>query len=218
MNSLMEEKFKEYLPLVRGLVSRYRGEYAETEDLFQVGCLGLLKALRNFSPERGVIFSTYAVPVITGEIKMYLRRQGSIKYGRALKTQAVRLKKLQEELSGRLGRQPTLQELAEVSGLESEEVLLALESLRPLLSLDSEREQPVTATEGEAEAVVDRVALYEALGILPDRERKIIFYRFFRQRTQQETAAFLGLSQVHVSRLERKVLQALRKTMEPDTY
>ena len=164
---------------------------------------------------------------------MYLRGQGSIKYGRALKTQAVRLKKLQEELSGRLGRQPTLRELSEVSGrlgrqptlrelsevsgLEREEVLLALESLRPLLSLDSVREQPVTATEGEAEAVVDRVTLYEALGILPDRERKIVFYRFFRQCTQQETAAVLGISQVHVSRLERKILQSLRKTMEADT-
>lgn len=210
----MEEKFKEHLPLVRGLVNRYRGDFAEADDLFQVGCLGLLKALRNYSPERGAGFATYAVPVITGEIKMYLREQGAMKYGRALKIQAVRIKKLQEELSFRLGRQPTLRELAEVSGLEREEVLVTLESLRPLLSLDSEREYPTSATEGEEAAAVDRVALYEALGTLPERDRKIIIYRYFRQRTQQETAAALGISQVHVSRLENKVLQSLKKIME----
>jgi len=211
----MEEKVREYLPLVRGLVNRYRGEYAEADDLFQVGCLGLLKALRNFSLVRGVVFTTYAVPVITGEIKMYLRGQGAMKYGRALKIQAIRLKKLQEELTGRFGRQPTLGELSEVSGLEPEEVTVTLESLRPLLSLDADPEQPL-ATEGEQEAVVDRVALYEALGTLPERERKVVLYRFFRQRTQQETAAALGVSQVHVSRLERKVLQSLRSTLEPE--
>lgn len=210
----MEEKFSEYLPLVRGLAGRYRGEYAEQDDLFQVGCLGLLKASRKFSPERGVSFTTYAVPFIAGEIKMYLRGQGSVKYGRALKERARRLKKLREELSGRLGRQPTLGELSEVSGLEREEVLEALESSRPLLSLDSGGTQPLTAIEGEEEAVVDRVALYEALDTLPERERKVVMYRFFRQRTQQETAAALGLSQVHVSRLERKVLQLLRKNLE----
>jgi RNA polymerase sporulation-specific sigma factor len=214
----MEEKFSEYLPLVRGLVSRYRGEYSEQDDLFQVGCLGLLKASRNFSPERGVSFTTYAVPFIAGEIKMYLRGQGSVKYGRALKERARRLKKLREELSGRLGRQPTIGELSEVSGLEREEVLVALESSRPLLSLDSEQGQAAPAGEGEEETLINRVALYEALGTLPERERKVVIYRFFRQRTQQETAAVLGLSQVHVSRLERKVLQSLRKTMEPDTY
>jgi RNA polymerase sporulation-specific sigma factor len=209
----MEEKFKEHLPLVRGLVNRYRGEFAESDDLFQVGCLGLLKALRNYSPERGASFATYAVPVITGEIKMYLRGLGAMKYGRALKIQAVRIKKLQDELSLRLGRQPTLSELAEVSALEREEVLMSLESLRPLLSLDSEREH-LAATEGEEAATVDRVALYEALGTLPERDRKIIIYRYFRQRTQQETATALGISQVHVSRLETKVLHSLKKIME----
>ncbi|MCL5981814.1 MAG: sigma-70 family RNA polymerase sigma factor [Firmicutes bacterium] len=210
----MEEKFKEYLPLVRNLASRYRGEHAEADDLFQVGCLGLLKALRSFAPERGVAFTTYAVPVIAGEIKMYLRGQGPLKYSRAQKMQAVRLKRLQEELGVSLGRQPTLGDLAQVSGLEREEVLMALEALRPPLSLDGEpvgRLMPAVC--GEAEAVVDRVALCEMLAELPERERQILIYRFFRQRTQQEVAAALGISQVHVSRLERKILGDLKERL-----
>lgn len=212
----MEEAFKKHLPLVHSLVKRYRGEYAEGEDLFQVGCIGLLKALRNYDPERGTSFATYAVPVIAGEIKMYLRGQGPVKFSRALKTQAGKLKKIQDELAKRLGREPTLGELASVSGLDREELLMALDAGRQPLSLNAPEVEPAAGKAAESEAeeeVVDRVALREALAHLPDRERQIVIYRFFQEKSQQEVAVILGISQMHVSRLERKILSELKNLL-----
>jgi len=200
------------MPLVRSLVKRYRGEYAEEDDLFQVGCIGLLKALRGFDPGRGTAFATYAVPVIAGEIKMYLRGQGSVKYSRAVKQQAGRVKRVREELEQRLGRQASLTELSAACGLEREELLMALEASRMPVSLDEEPPGRDLAV-GEpsaAEEVLDRLALHEALQHLSERERRIVLYRYFRRKTQQEVADILGLSQVHISRLEKKVLQKLK--------
>jgi len=210
-----ELQFERHLPLVRSLVKRYRSDYSEGDDLFQVGCIGLLKALKGFDPERGFAFATYAVPVIAGEIKMYLRGQGALKYSRALKVQAMRIRRLQEEMEQRLGRQPTLGELAAASNLDRGDILVALDVLRLPLSLDAEDSQAQTAAaaSGETEEVVDRVALREALANLPQRERQIVLYRFFQHRTQQETAKMLGISQVHVSRLEKKVLFELKKNL-----
>lgn len=201
---------------MHSLVKRYRGEYAEGEDLFQVGCIGLLKALRNYDPERGTSFATYAVPVIAGEIKMYLRGQGPVKFSRALKTQAGKLKKIQDELAKRLGREPTLGELASVSGLDREELLMALDAGRQPLSLNAPEVEPAAGKAAESEAeeeVVDRVALREALAHLPDRERQIVIYRFFQEKSQQEVAVILGISQMHVSRLERKILSELKNLL-----
>jgi RNA polymerase sporulation-specific sigma factor len=211
----MEEAIREHLPLVQSLVRRYRGEFAEEEDLFQVGCIGLLKALKRYDPSRGTAFTTYAVPVITGELKMYLRGLGSVKFSRALVSQAGRVRRVQEELEQRLGRQPTLRELSEACGLEKEELLMAMDAGRAPLSLDAA--EPGTAAEPaaatEADYVVDRVALREALGILPERERRIVVYRYFRHKSQQEVADLLGISQMHVSRLEKKVMEELKKQL-----
>jgi RNA polymerase sporulation-specific sigma factor len=211
----MDERFERHLPLVRSLVSRYRGGYSEEDDLFQVGCIGLIKALRGFDPERGVAFATYAVPVIAGEIKMYLRGQGSVKYSRALKAQAMRIKKLQAELEQRLGRPPALSELAEASGLEREDLLVTLDALRLPLSLDAAEPggQAGLSTAGGEEEMVDRVALREALANLPSRERQIVHCRFFEHKTQREVAELLGISQVHVSRLEKKVIRDLKELL-----
>lgn len=210
----MEESVEKHLPLVRSLANRFRGEYAESDDLFQVGCIGLLKALKSFDPERGNAFTTYAVPVIAGEIKMYLRGQGTVKYSRALKTQARRLKIITEDFEQRLGRQPTLSELANVSGLEREELSVVLDVMRTPVSLDAvtpgEQAEPAVQA-GEEEQVVDRVALRQVLSSLPQRERQLVLYRFFRHRTQQDVAEMLGISQMHVSRLERKVLDDMKK-------
>ncbi|HZK25413.1 MAG TPA: sigma-70 family RNA polymerase sigma factor [Oscillospiraceae bacterium] len=208
----MDDSFNKHLPLVHSLVKRYQGEYAEGDDLFQVGSIGLLKALKNYDKSRGTAFTTYAVPVIAGEIKMYLRGQGSVKYSRAMKQMAGRVKKVREALEQRLGRQPTLSELAKVCDLEREELLAALDVARGPISLDSE-ETKLAVTPAEAETVVDRVALSQALSSLPERERQIMLYRFFKQKTQQEVAEILGLSQMHVSRLERKVLQQLKQQL-----
>ncbi len=180
----IDDSFNKHLPLVHSLVKRYQGEYAESDDLFQVGCIGLLKALRNYDQSRGTAFATYAVPVIAGEIKMYLRGQGSVKYSRAMKQTAGRVKKVRAALEQRLGRQPTLSELAKVCALPQEDLLAALEAAQTPLSLDSE-ETELAVTPAEAEAVVDRVALSQALSGLPERERQIMLYRFFKYKTQQ---------------------------------
>ncbi|HHX75223.1 MAG TPA: sigma-70 family RNA polymerase sigma factor [Firmicutes bacterium] len=208
----MEDSFNRHLPLVRSLVKRYSGEYAEEDDLFQVGCIGLLKALRGYDPRRGTAFATYAVPVIAGEIKMYLRGQGSVKYSRAIKQQAGRVRRVREELEQRLGRQPSLAELSTACSLEREELLMALEASRAPVSLDAEQpgRAEVAVEPPATEDVLDRLALQEALEYLPERERRIVIYRYFRKKTQQEVAEMLGLSQMHISRLERKVLQKLK--------
>ncbi|MCL4462653.1 MAG: sigma-70 family RNA polymerase sigma factor [Firmicutes bacterium] len=212
----MDESIKKHFPLVRSLVKRYCGEFAEEDDLFQVGCIGLIKALRKYDSELGTAFTTYAVPVITGEIKMYLRGQGALKYSRALASQAGRVKRVQNELEQRLGRQPALSELSDACGLAREELLMALDVVRLPLSLDAiepgvQAELAVTAA--ESEQVVDRLALREALTYLPERERRIVLYRFFRHKSQQETAAILGISQMHVSRLEKKIINELKKQL-----
>jgi len=214
--NFMDESIKKHMPLVRSLVRRYRGEFAEEDDLFQVGCIGLLKALGKYDSERGTAFATYAVPVITGEIKMYLRGQGALKYSRALTSQAGRVKRLQGELEQRLGRQPTLSELSAVCGLEREDLLMALDAVRLPLSLDAIEpgiQAEVAVTAAEADQVVDRLALREALTYLPERERRIVLYRFFRDKSQQETADILGISQMHVSRLEKKIIGELKKQL-----
>ncbi|WP_040378420.1 sigma-70 family RNA polymerase sigma factor [Dethiobacter alkaliphilus] len=209
----MAETFEKHLPLVHSLVKRYQGEYAESDDLFQVGCIGLLKALKKFDPARGNAFATYAVPVIAGEIKMYLRGQGAMKFSRSLVTQAGRIKRVQNELEQALGRQPTLGELAAASGLGREELLMALDAVRSPVSLDAAvpgETAELAVTQAETDEVVDRVALREALTDLPERERRIVLYRFFRHKSQQEVAEILGISQMHVSRLEKKVLARLK--------
>ena len=212
--SNMEDSFKKHIPLVHSLVKRYQGEYAEGDDLFQVGCIGLLKALKKFDPELGHAFATYAVPVIAGEMKMYLRGQGTVKYSRALVSQAGRVKNVQAELQQRLGRQPSLGELSKACGLAPEDLLVAMDAGRAPVSLDAAdfaSGENLVVTEPEADLVVDRVALREVLAILPERERRLVVYRFFRNKSQQETADSLGISQMHVSRLEKKILQILKK-------
>ncbi|NLZ38816.1 MAG: sigma-70 family RNA polymerase sigma factor [Firmicutes bacterium] len=210
----MDDSFKKHLPLVHSLVKRYRGEYAEGDDLFQVACIGLLKALKNFDPGRGTSFTTYAVPVIAGEIKMYLRGQGSIKYSRAVKQLAGRVKKVRNDLEQRLGRQPSINELSQACGLEREEILAALEASRFPLSLDEQAAvESHAAVPPETDKIIERVALRQAMDNLPERERHIMLYRFFRHKSQQEVADLLGLSQMHVSRLERKVLNELKKQL-----
>lgn len=212
----MEDLFKKHLPLVHSLVRRYSGGYADSEDLFQVGSIGLLKAIRNYDKTRGTAFSTYAVPVISGEIRSYLREQGAIKYSRSLKSQALRIRRLSDELEQRLGRAPTLLELEQAGGVKREEILMALDALRTPLSLDAAEPGAMAgpaAVEAGDEEVLDRVALREALADLPARERQVIICRFFQHRSQRETAEMLGISQVHVSRLERKVLNELRNAL-----
>ncbi|HYG59362.1 MAG TPA: SigB/SigF/SigG family RNA polymerase sigma factor, partial [Symbiobacteriaceae bacterium] len=193
-------------------------------DLYQLGCIGLLKAVDRFDLSYDVRFSTYAVPLILGEIRRHLRDDGPMRVSRGLKQLAQQVRKAQERLAGDLGREPTIPEIATALGVSPEEVVEALDGARaptsihqtvhegegdPIFLLD----QLSSAEEGREGQWVDRVALREGLALLEPREQAVILLRFFRDKTQTEVASILGCSQVQVSRLERRALEHIRRYM-----
>jgi len=205
--------------LIWGIVRRYYGRGVDPEDLYQLGCLGFLKAVRGFDPAFGCQFSTYAVPKITGEIRRFLRDDGTLKVSRGLKERGGSVRQARDRLSAALGREPTLSELAEETGLEPEEIAAAEEANQPVASLQMETGdgftlESVLGTEGMEEAIVEREALRGAVAALPERERQVILLRYFRGMTQDRTAKVLGVSQVQVSRIERKAVEHLRRKLE----
>ena len=211
----VERVLAENSGLIWAVVRRYYGRGAEPEDLYQLGCLGFLKAVRGFDADYGTQFSTYAVPKIAGEIRRYLRDSGSVKVGRTLKERSSAIYAARERLRTRLGREPALSELSEATGLTAEEIAVAeLASAPPDrlqqenadgLTLESTLASPVTE-----ESMVERIALRAAIDRLPDRERQTILLRFFKGMTQQQCARILGVSQVQVSRLEKRAIEKLR--------
>ena len=191
----------------------------DPDDLYQLGCLGFLKAVQGFDFSYGTCFSTYAVPKIAGEIRRFLRDDGAVKVSRGLKERAGAIRSARERLSARLGREPALSELAEETGLEPEEIAAAEEANLPVASLQMETGdgftlESVLGTEGMEEAIVEREALRGAVAALPERERQVILLRYFRGMTQDRTAKVLGVSQVQVSRIERKAVEHLRRKLE----
>jgi len=210
------------LRLVRSLVSRFSASGADPEDLFQIGCIGLLKAIDRFDLSYDVRFSTYAVPLIMGEIRRYLRDDGPMRVSRSLKQLAQQARKVRERLSLELQRDPTVAEVAEELGVNPEDVVEALEGVRPPASIHQTVHEgdgdpiylldQLAAEDGQREGVwLDRVALREGLQRLDERERMVILLRFFRDKTQTEVASLLGCSQVQVSRLERRALERIRE-------
>ena len=209
--------------LVKSIVRRFSGRGAEYDDLFQIGCLGLVKAIRRFDPAFGVRFSTYAVPMIAGEIKRFLRDDGAVKVSRTLKELAARSAAAREALMRSLGREPTLSELASELSEAPEDIASALEASRPCVSIyepafgadsDALLMDVLPSSSDEASEALDRVLLKELLGSLPPRDRQLIMLRYFEDKTQTEAAALLGISQVQVSRLEGKILALLRKKLQ----
>lgn len=205
--------------LIWSIVRRYYGRGVEAEDLYQLGCLGFLKAVRGFDPAFGCQFSTYAVPKIAGEIRRFLRDDGAVKVSRGLKERAGAIRAAGERLSLRLGREPTLSELGRETGLEPEEVAAALEAVLPVASLQMETGDGLTlesalGTDGMEEAIVERESLRAAVDSLPDRERQVILLRYYRGMTQEQTARVLGVSQVQISRIERRTVDKLRRRLE----
>ncbi|MDF2815373.1 MAG: sporulation sigma factor SigF [Paenibacillus sp.] len=205
--------------LVWSVVQRFLNRGYEPEDLFQIGCIGLLKSVDKFDLSYDVKFSTYAVPMIIGEIQRFLRDDGTVKVSRSLKELANKVRKKKDELSKRLGRLPTISEVAEDLGITSEEVVFAQEANKPPTSIHEtvfENDgDPITlmdqiADEGQ-ERWFDKLALNEAINTLNDRERLIVYLRYFRDQTQSEVANRLGISQVQVSRLEKKILQVIKE-------
>ena len=206
--------------LIWSIVRRYYGRGVEADDLYQLGCLGFLKAVQGFDFSYGTCFSTYAVPKIAGEIRRFLRDDGMLKVSRGLREQAQLLYTSRERLRQRLGREPALSELAEDTGLTPEEIARADLAADAPESLQQETADGLTlegmlGTEAPEEAMVERIALREAIDQLPEKERMTILLRYFKSLTQEQTARILKVSQVQVSRLERQGLERLRASFEP---
>ncbi|MEG0780164.1 MAG: sigma-70 family RNA polymerase sigma factor, partial [Oscillospiraceae bacterium] len=202
--------------LIWSIVRRYYGRGVEPDDLYQLGCMGFLKAVRGFDFSYGTCFSTYAVPKIAGEIRRFLRDDGTIKVGRNIREQAQILYSAREHLRYELGREPALSELSCATGIEVEDIARADLATGAPESLQQETGDGLTlegmlGTEAPEEHLVEKIALREAIDALPERERMTILLRFFKSLTQEQTARVLGVSQVQISRLERKGLQHLRE-------
>lgn len=219
MNRLIELN----TPLVSSLSKKFINRGYDYEDIMQIGSIGLVKAINNFDDSYNVKFSTYAVPMIVGEIKRFLRDDGMIKVSRNTKTLAKKLHYFREELTKKLNRDPTIDELAEYSGFNKEDIVFALESASsmqylydtihqddgaPVLLIDK-----LSETGEEDTSMIDKIALKEALRALDIKARQIIVLRYFKDKTQVQVAKLLGISQVQVSRIEKKVLLEMRKRL-----
>ena len=209
------------LRLVLSVVQRFGGRGESADDVFQVGCIGLIKAIDNFDLSQNVQFSTYAVPMIIGEIRRYLRDNNAIRVSRSLKDIAYRTLNMREELYNKSGHEPSVKELSEKLGIPCEEIVMALEAIQDTVSLFDPVFQDGSDTlcvmdqirdeKNSAENIEQTITLDDAIRRLPDREKNIINMRFFDGRTQMEIAEEIGISQAQVSRLEKNALKSIRK-------
>lgn len=209
-------------PLIKVIVKKYLNKGVEYDDLYQLGCVGFLKAIKNFDETIGVKFSTYAVPMIAGEIKRFLRDDGMIKVSRSIKSLAIKIRNLIEQIKNE-GKEPLhVDEIAKHFGVDLEDVVIALDSSQQVLSIqakideDDPNSQSVIdkiAVSDKSDEIIDRFILKDEISKLPEKEKKIILLRYFRGKTQGEVADLLGISQVQVSRIESKIIQSLRKRM-----
>ena len=214
-----EKLISENFPLIKSIVKRFKGRL-EYDDLMQLGAMGFLKAVAGFDPSFGVRFSTYAVPMITGEIKRFLRDDGMVKVSRWAKTLAQKIAAYLDEVRKSNLAEPTVEELAEKFGCEAGDVVFALDTGHFVVSLSEAADDDGTPlgdriAGGETpEEGIDGLMLRDSIKSLPEREKKIIILRYFRDKTQSEVAAELGVSQVQVSRLESKILSKMREKLE----
>ena len=205
--------------LIWSVARRYYGRGVDPEDLYQLGCLGFLKAIRGFDTAYGTQFSTYAVPKIAGEIRRFLRDDGAVKVSRSTKERALSLRQKREELSQRLGREPTVGELAQATGLEPEEIAAADTAVLSVASLQGEAGEDgfsletVLGDDGIEDELVEKLSLRQAIDQLPERERLVILLRFYKNLTQDRVSRVLGVSQVQVSRIERRAVAKLREAL-----
>ena len=213
-----EQMLRDNSGLIWSIVRRYYGRGVEPHDLFQLGCLGFIKAVKGFDLTFGTQFSTYAVPKIAGEIRRFLRDDGAVKVSRSVREQAAMIFAARERLKNALGREPVLSELSEETGLRPEEIAQCELAVAEPESLQRETGDGLTlegmlGSESPEESMVEKIALREAIDALPERERMTILLRFFKGLTQEQAARLLGVSQVQVSRLERRALERLRASL-----
>lgn len=202
--------------LVHALANRFRGKGLEYDDLFQAGCMGLIKAVDGFDESRGFAFSTYAVPVILGEIKKLFRDGGAIKVSRSIKEKGMKAQRFREKFLAEHMREPTISELSEQLGLDSNETVEVLTASQPPLSLTYDSEEGVGEIDvavDNADEMFDRISLHEVLDKLPEQDREIVKLRYFKGLTQAKTAKILGVSQVQVSRKEKMILLKMREIL-----
>ena len=217
-----EEYIKGNLRLVLSVIRRFGASGENPDDLFQIGCIGLIKAVNNFNTELEVKFSTYAVPMIIGEMKRFFRDDGMIKVSRAIKECRHRVYQAREKIERESGREPTIQELSETLGIAAEEVAMALESAVNVESIyktvyqgegtDISLIDKIPEKKDEQENLLNRIFLEELLGELKSEERRLIYMRYFRDMTQTQVAEVLGISQVQVSRMEKRILEKMRNS------
>ncbi|MCD8100612.1 MAG: RNA polymerase sporulation sigma factor SigG [Oscillospiraceae bacterium] len=209
------------LRLVLSVIQKFSGRGENADDLFQVGCIGLIKAIDNFDPAHEVRFSTYGVPMIAGEIRRYLRDNSALRVSRSMRDTAYRVLQAKEHLTGQTGREPSIEEIARHLGLPRSEVVFSLDAISDPVSLY----EPIYTESGESVAVIDQVgdtqntdeswleqiALGDAIDALGEREKRILALRFYEGRTQIEVAAEIGISQAQVSRLEKNAISSIKK-------
>lgn len=215
----MERVVEENTGLIWSVTRRFMSRGVDLDDLFQLGCVGFIKAVKGFDESYGTQFSTYAVPKISGEIRRFLRDDGSVKVSRGIKERAYMIRSARTSLEQRLGREPVISELSAETGLDAEDIAMCETAIGPTESLNRESGEDgftlehVLGDYTHEERMLERVALKEAIATLDEREQRVIALRFFHGMTQDKAAKVLGVSQVQVSRLERRALKALREFM-----
>lgn len=214
-----EQLITENAGLIWSVTRRFLGRGTEVDDLYQLGCLGFIKAVEGFDLEFGTQFSTYAVPKIAGEIRRFLRDDGAVKVSRSIKEQAITIRTMRNHLTTALGREPTIGEIAHQTGFTPEEIALAENATACTESINRQTgedgfslENILTDTESE-EMLVEKISLRQAIEKLPEREKTVIKLRYFHGLTQDRASKVLGVSQVQVSRIEKKALEILRQLM-----
>ena len=215
-----EKLIAENSPLIKSVIKRFVNKGIEYDDLYQLGSLGFLKAISNFDKSFNVKFSTYAVPMIAGEVKRFLRDSGVMKISRSVKTLSFKISSFIENYMAEYEKSPTIEEVASHFKVNVQDVVIAMESNRKIISLNSEicdndgkgmsLEEKV-ADEGSYDNFIDSILLYKSISMLSERERKIIILRYFRDKTQKEVASIMGVSQVQISRIENKVIEKIKK-------
>ena len=219
-DSAKSRLLEENMPLIKSIIKRYRNTVIEYDDLIQLGSLGLYKAIMHFDPSFSVRFSTYAVPMISGEIKRQIRDDGPVKVSRSTKALAMLINKFADEFRGKEGREPTIEEIGEHFKIDPYEVVFALDSTRLPLSLYEKYDDDsgtylidnIRTVDG-TEDMIDKIMLKDLIERLNERDKKIILLRYYRDKTQSEVAEILGVSQVQVSRLESKILAFLKSKL-----
>ncbi|MBQ7820962.1 MAG: sigma-70 family RNA polymerase sigma factor [Clostridia bacterium] len=217
----LEKLMENNMGLVRSIAVRFLGRGVELDDLLQIGSVGMLKAVRSYDASFNTAFSTYAVPLIIGEIRRYLRDDGMIRVGRKTRRLGAQILRVREEYIGKHGYEPGVDELASLCGVERDELIYALDAANPIASLNETvgdtgltLETTIADSDDAILALTEKISLVSALDTLPDDWRKIVYLRYFKNLTQQQCAGILGMTQVKISREEKKILARLKEVLE----